>query len=125
MTFDAAYRAAFIEPFASHRWGSRLELLQDNLAGPLATPGGCRHVYTRDDQYFRGVTDPETLRARLLEWHDELAARISQFKPQTSRQRADFIYMNSRLAIMKELIEALIVTERQRFERERYRTSIE
>src|SRR5580704_15933667 len=62
----------FIAPFASHRWASArgrshwvaLEGWQDSMAGPLSSitsSGGCDYVYTRDDGYFAGVSDPPKL----------------------------------------------------------------
>ena len=117
-------RAAFLQPFASHQWGSArakrhwsyLEVMQDQLAGPPSAAGGCRYVYERDDVYFRGVTNPESLRTRLLEWHGELSAGVDKFEPRTSQELADFSYMKSLVEKLGELIEALIALERKRFE---------
>ncbi len=121
--FSSDFLAAFVEPTASHRWGSRraklhwcdLETLRDKLAGPLSDSRGSGYVYKRNDQFFSGVSDPESLRTRLLQWLDDLSAEVSRFETRTSRQRADFAYMKSLVDKMRELIEALIESERIRF----------
>jgi len=80
-------RSAFDTAFLHRRLSTKrgrwhwidLEVLRDSLAGPLwsiVNHGGCAYVYARDDDYFAGVSDPVTLRARLRQWHDELVTGV-------------------------------------------------
>ena len=102
--FREAFESLFVAPYASHIWATRrgrsqwieLEGWQDSIAGPLsaiATTGGCEHVYPREDCYFAGVTDPPSLRTRLLEWHAGLAAGVERFIPATPDEATDFAFM--------------------------------
>ena len=123
----AEYDAAFTAPYSLHRWRSKrarrawsmLEGWQDSLAGPLTSiinTGGCAYVYERGDTYFKGVTDPATLRARMLSWHDSLAAGVERFAPRTGGQWSDLGYMRSLVVQMRALVEWGCEVERQRFE---------
>jgi hypothetical protein len=121
-----AYDAAFIIPFASHRWESdrarshwvELEGWQNSMAGPLssiANTGGCEYVYAREDWAFAGVGDPAALRVRLLEWHAGLFAGVEQFVPVTPAEAADLAFMRSVAAKMRELIERACEFEQARW----------
>lgn len=116
--------AAFIAPYAAHRWLSHrtrshwveLEGWQDSLAGPLssiAKTGGCEYVYERDD--FVGVTDPTSLRLRLLEWHSGLVAGVETFVPATPAEVEDLEYMRIVSARMRALTERSCEIEKVRF----------
>jgi|SRR5947209_1364757 len=122
-----AFHRAFIEPFAFHTWGSRrsrwhwveLEGWEDAIAGPgssIAENGGCDYVYSRDDHYFAGVDDPESLRRRLLEWHAELAAGVERFRPSAAAERADLEFMRSLVADMQSLIQRAMAVELHRWQ---------
>ncbi len=111
-----ALRAAFIAPFASHKWQSRrsrshwveLEGWQDAIAGPLFSiteTGGCEYVYSRDDEYFVGVVGPATLRRRLLEWHSKLASGVEEFIPETTAEADDLSYMRAIAEEICDLVE--------------------
>jgi hypothetical protein len=113
---QAAFDAVLMAPFASHKWQARrsrshwvdLEPWQDAIAGPLssiAKSGGCEHVYSRNDEYFTGVVDPETLRQRLLEWHAGLTAGVDAFCPRSPAETEDLSYMRAITDEIRELIE--------------------
>ena len=127
-----ALRAAFIAPFASHKWQSRrsrshwveLEGWQDAIAGPLysiAETGGCEYVYSRDDEYFVGVVDPVTLRRRLLEWQAKLAVGVEAFCPatHTPADADDLSYMRAIAEEIRDLVERSCRIEEGRWQAER------
>lgn len=122
-----AFERLFIAPFASHRWASGrgrshwvdLEGWQDSIAGPLSSitsTGGCDYVYSREDDYFAGVSNPSRLRSRLLEWHAGLAAGIEQFVPVAPNEHDDLAFMRAVVAEMRELVERACVVEQARWE---------
>lgn len=122
-----AFDGLFIAPFAAHQWASPrgrshwvdLEGWQDAMAGPLsaiATAGGCEYVYTRDDDFFASVSDPGSLRTRLLEWHAGLATGVQRFAAATPGETADFEFMRSIVAQMRELIERACSVEQTRWQ---------
>jgi hypothetical protein len=124
---NQALYAALVEPYASHYWESSrgksfwtdLEPIQDSIAGPLysiAKRGGCEHVYARNDRYFAGVDDPDSLRRRVLEWHSELAAAVEQFVPASDAESADHSYMRSQAVRIRELIHQAVKVEEQRWQ---------
>lgn len=121
------FDSLFVAPFASHRWASgrgrshwvELEGWQDSMAGPLsaiAQAGGCEYVYPRDDGYFASVSDPTSLRARLLEWHSGLAAGVERFAPATPGEAADSEFMRSVVGRMREMVERACVVEQARWQ---------
>jgi hypothetical protein len=121
----ALFQAAFTDPYASHAWASakgkshwrEMECLQDTMAGPLCSVikrGGCEYVYTRNDQYFAGVDNPNALRLRLIQWHSEFVARINQFEPSSVEERDDLSFMRSTVEKMLEVIERAVELERRR-----------
>jgi uncharacterized protein (DUF433 family) len=125
--FREAFEAEIIKSYGSYRWQSGraklawidLSPLEDKIALPLysiATRGGhTMHVYGRNDAYFAGVPDPDSLKRRLLEWHAELADRVERFVPEFDGESADHLFWRSRLVAFKKLIEVGIdVCERWR-----------
>ena len=121
-----AFEVLFTSPYAIHQWASvrgrshwvELEGWQDSLAGPLSTiakVGGCEYVYPRDDWYFAEVSDPLSLRVRLLEWHTELAARVERFAPTTPGEATDLGFMRSVVGRMRELVEWACFVEQARW----------
>lgn len=109
MTTDAKsdlrrrFEAAFYPSFR-HQWESErarwdwvdLEPSIDALAGPLYSiveTGGCAYVYPRDDGYFTGVDEPDTLRERLRHWHEKLVEAIDRFVPTSPAEAADLASM--------------------------------
>jgi len=127
---QTAFAAAMTAPIASHTWQSRrsrshwleLEGWQDSIAGPLysiANNGGCDYVYSRDDAYFAGVTDPPTLRRRLLEWHARLAAGVEAFCPTTPAEADDLSYMRAITEKIRDLIEQSCRVEEARWSADR------
>ena len=126
-----AFEALFIAPVSSHRWASatgrshwvELEGWQDSMAGPLsaiANTGGCEYVYTRDDWYFASVSDPASLRARLLEWHAGLAAGVERFAPATPAEAADLGFMRSVVEEMRGLVDRACAAEQARWQAARH-----
>ncbi|MEM7355257.1 MAG: hypothetical protein AAF657_30885 [Acidobacteriota bacterium] len=134
LDMQKAIESAFIAPFASHQWKSargrshwvELEGWQDSLAGPLvsiADSGGCGYVYHRKDSYFSAVVDPESLHARLLEWHAGLIAGIEAFCPVTAAEVEDETYMREIADKMLVIVERGCGMETARWAAERgYRT---
>jgi hypothetical protein len=126
-----AFEVLFVAPFASRRWASErgrshwveLEGWQDSLAGPLsaiAGTGGCEYVYPRDDWYFASVSDPPSLRSRLLEWHAGLAAGIERFAPATPGEATDLEFMRSVVGRTRELVERACAVEQARWQAARH-----
>jgi hypothetical protein len=124
-----AFDTAFIAPFASHHWASacvrshwvELEGWQDSMAGPLsaiANTGGCEYVYSRQDWYFGSVSDPASLRSRLLEWHGGLVAGVERFAPASTTEVEDLAFMRGVAARMRELVERACEVERARWSAE-------
>lgn len=122
-----AIERLFIAPFASHRWASErgrshwvdLEGWQDTIAGPLssiARTGGCEYVYSREDDYFAGVSNPSRLRSRLLEWHAGLAFGIEQFVPVAPKEIDDLTFMRAVAAEILELVERSCALEQARWD---------
>lgn len=116
---------AFIEPFASHQWKSprgrscwvELEGWQDSIAGPIsavANTGECSYVYEREDAYFSGVNEPDSLYQRLLEWHRGLRAGVERFIPTTPSENDDLTFMHTVADKILVLIERVCETERAR-----------
>ncbi len=94
--FREAFERAFYEP-EKHGWQSErgrwlwieLQVAMDRIAGPLyslATTGGCKYVYTREDF---AVANPDGLSALLREWHTALADEIEAFRPASAPEEAD------------------------------------
>ena len=121
--FDAAY----VYPVAKHSWETAqgrlcwidLELLRAALAGPLysvAEKGNCTYVYTRDDEYFAGVSDPSALLARLQQWHDELLAGLDRFAPTSEAEATDLASMRQFATEMWSVAEQAIEIERARWD---------
>jgi len=126
-----AFDDLFTAPFVSHRWASavgrshwvELEGWQGSLAGPLsaiAKSGGCEYVYPRDDWYFAVVSDPPSLRARLLEWHAGLSAGVERFAPSSPAEAADLEFMRSVVGRMEELVERACAVEQARWQAARH-----
>ena len=130
MTSSAELRqvfdSLFIAPYATHSWKSglgrshwvELEGWQDSLAGPLcaiAESGNCEYAYARDDWYFAQVTDPASLRTRLLEWHAGLASGVERFAPATAEEGADLEFMQALVVQMGSLIERACTIEHARW----------
>ncbi|AWI87184.1 hypothetical protein C0214_01720 [Methylobacterium sp. DM1] len=121
----ASYDAAFIFPFARYAWKSRrarsywidLALLQDALAGPVSNiikEGDCAYVYAGDDDYFVGVKDPASLRARLQRWHGELVAGLEKFVPTSEAEASDLTSMRRFASEIWAVTEKAIDIERAR-----------
>jgi hypothetical protein len=121
-----ALEALFIAPFASHEWQSararshwvELEGWQDAMAGPLssiANSGGCQYVYNRQDGYFPGVVDPESLLHCLLDCHAGLVAGVEAFCPATSAEAEDQRHMMAIADGMRALVESGCEIERARW----------
>jgi hypothetical protein len=121
-----SFKTAFIAPFASYTWASgrgrshwvELEGWQDAMAGPLSAviqSGGCEYAYGRDDCYFTGVSDPGTLKARLLEWHAGLVAGVEEFVANDQAEAKDLAFMRSIAAQMKKVVERACEIERVRW----------
>jgi hypothetical protein len=117
-----SFNAAFIVPIASHEWASRrgrshwvdLEGWHDSLAGPLyaiAHGRGCEYVYSLDDHYFSGVTEPNSLRRRLLEFHAGLTAGVEKFVAQLPTEETDLAFMRSTVAGMRDVLERAWLVE--------------
>jgi hypothetical protein len=126
----SAYEAAFVEPMARHVWNSRrarrhwldLEGWHSALAGPvsaIARRGECTYVYERDDEYFRDVSDPPSLHARLKAWLLRLAAGVESFVPADDVEKEDQDDMRRFVRAMADVIEDAMEMESQRFERAR------
>jgi len=119
--FDEAFYSRPSNGWNSERARSRWSELEDwryTIAGPLdaiVKKGGCQYVYARNDRYFAGVSDPESLRSRLLEWLAELAAKVEGFQPASAAEQGDIAYMRSRVAAMRSAIEQAIEAERRRW----------
>ena len=122
-----AFETLFVAPFASHHWASQqgrshwvdLEGLQDSMAGPLSSitdTGGCDYIYSREDDYFAGISEPSRLRARLLEWHAGLAAGVEQFVPVAPNEVDDLAFMRAVVAEMRELVERACMVEQAHWE---------
>jgi hypothetical protein len=122
----AGFDAAFIYPFASHSWKSKrgrlywvdLEYWQDALAGPISSvveAGDCAYVYTRDDEYFAGVYDPDALRTRLQQWHDRLTVSLNDFVPASPGEADDLASMRRFASEMWVVVEQAIGIERARW----------
>jgi hypothetical protein len=117
---DEAFFSRLSHGFASERgrsWWSELEDWRYTISGPLNSivkKGGCEYVYARDDRYFAGVNDPESLRSRLLGWLAELAARVDGFEPASEAEHADLAFMRSCVTAMRSAIEQAIAVERRR-----------
>ena len=121
-----AFDRLFIAPFASHCWASEsgrshwvdLGGWQDSITGPLSSimsAGHCDYVYSREDYYFAGISDPSRLRSRLLEWHGRLTAGIEQFIPATPQESNDLTFMRAVSAEMRELVERACAVEQARW----------
>lgn len=98
-----------------------LEFFQDAIAGPIssvAKTGGCEYVYSRHDQYFGGVENPNALRLRLIQWHSELASRIDRFEPVSSEEVEDLIFMRSTADKMRDAIQRAVDLELKRWRAE-------
>ncbi|APR78920.1 Hypothetical protein A7982_04267 [Minicystis rosea] len=67
--------------------------------------GHCRYVYAREDAYFTGVSNPHELRARLLEWHEKLAAGVERFNPRTRSQHMDWATMRHLVSLFRDLVD--------------------
>jgi hypothetical protein len=96
-----------------------LEGWQDALAGPLYSivhKGGCEYVYSRDDHYFSGVSEPNSLRARLLEWYAGLATGVEKFAPVSPAEKTDLAFMRTTVAGMRDLLERAWRVELARWE---------
>ncbi len=119
--FEAAFYAPSTRGWNSAQgrsYWSGLEGWRDSIAGPLYSvveKGGCEYVYTRDDRYFAGVNDPESLKGRLLEWHAKLAARVEHFAPASEAEQTDLAFMRSLVANMRSLIDRAIEIESRRW----------
>lgn len=124
----AAFDAAFVFPFARYAWKSErarsfwidLEGWQDNLAGPVShiiEHGGCAFVYDRNDDYFTGVDDPATLRARLQGWHGEMMTGLKQFVPTSEAEANDLACMRQFAEEMWAIAEQALQVERARWEK--------
>ncbi|MBY8826283.1 hypothetical protein [Sphingomonas colocasiae] len=122
------FEAAFHYPFTTHDWRTKrgrakwvdLEDLQDRLAGPIYSVvenGGCAYVYSRDDQYFKGVDEPETLRARLQAWYGELVKGIDDFSPASPAESADAASMRQFANAIWAVAERAHEIERERWNR--------
>ena len=122
-----AFEMLFIDPFSSHHWMSirgrshwvELEGWQDAMAGPLSaitTSGSCEYAYLRDDWYFTSVSDPPSLRSRLLEWHAGLASGVERFVPVTADELLDLGFMRSLVSRMRELVEQACAVEQRRWQ---------
>lgn len=116
---------AFIAPFASHLWQSSrarnhwtdLEGWQDLMAGPISTvarSGDCGYVYLREDAYFAGVKDADTLLDRLMKWHIGLVTGINCFVPESMDEIADIEYMYKTANMMLQLVQQTCKIERVR-----------
>jgi hypothetical protein len=112
---QTSFDEAFIAPFGSHKWRSGrsrnhwtdLEGWQDSMAGPIsavAESGNCQYVYSREDAYFAGVKDAETLLDRLMKWHTGLVAGINRFVPASDGEIEDKEYMHKTANTMLELV---------------------
>ena len=123
----ARFDAAFVFPIAAHPWKTKrgrsfwieLEWWQDALAGPLSSiveRGECAYVYKRDDEFFAGVDDPTTLRARLRQWHENLIAGLDRFDPGLSAEMIDLESMRQFASTMWDVAEQAIDIERVRWE---------
>ncbi len=121
------FERLFVDPFASHCWASerarshwvQLEGWQDAMAGPLCsivTAGGCEYVYSRDDDYFAGVSNPSALRSLLLGWHGRLTAGVEQFIATTPQECNDLAFMQRICAEMRELVERACAVEQARWD---------
>jgi hypothetical protein len=91
----------------------------DAIAGPLRSilkDGGCEYVYPRQDSFFLGVHDPNSLRNRLLEWHAKLASNCGNFAPVSDDERLDQNFMESLLANIQIVIERAIELESRRWQ---------
>lgn len=122
-----AFERLFIAPYASHRWASErgrshwveLEGWQDSMAGPLSaitSTGGCEFVYSRNDDYFAGVSNPSRLRSRLLEWYAGLVDSVEKFVPVAANEVDDLAFMRSVVVEMRELVERACVVEQARWD---------
>ena len=121
-----ALEATFIAPFASHQWQSaggrshwvELEGWQDSIAGPLssiANSGGCDYVYNREDGYFPGVVDPDSLLRCLLDSQAGLVAGVEAFFSTTPAEAEDQKYMMAIADEMRALVESACEIERFRW----------
>jgi hypothetical protein len=122
---QTVFDEAFIAPFASHQWRSArarnhwtdLEGWQDSMAGPIssvAESGDCRYVYLREDAYFAGVKDAETLLERLKRWHTGLVTGINRFVPESIDELQDIKYMHKTANAMLQLAQQTCEIERVR-----------
>lgn len=72
-------------------------------------------MYTRYDSRFEGVSEPESLKLRLLEWQEGLALAVDQFVPAAVDELRDHSFMRSVVVDVRELIAESIEIESQRF----------
>jgi len=123
---EQAFRAAFVEPYASRQWASMraksywvdLEGWQDSIAGPVSSivqNGGCEYVYQRTDWGFAGVDDPESLKRFLLGKHSGLSSAVEQFEPASDAESADCVYMRAQIGAMRSVIERATEIESRRW----------
>jgi hypothetical protein len=123
-----AFDTAFIAASDRHRWKSsrgrshwamEASMWKDAIAGPLWSilkDGGCPYVYPRQDHYFAGVHDPQSLRTRLFEWHAKLAVKVEDFAPTSNAENHDLQFMQSLVADIRVVIERAVEMECQRWE---------
>ena len=127
---NTEFEAAFYASTKTYTWNASrarhawidLEVIEASIAGPLysiVNTGGCAYVYTRDDEYFTGVTNPDTLLARLKQSHDKLAQGVEDFVPANDAEAADQAAMRGFTAAIWAVTEKAIAVERQRWLRER------
>ena len=116
LDFRNRLAAAFIAPYASHRWRSlraraywvSLEGWQDSIAGPLssiADHGACEYVYAREDEFFSGIDRPQALRQRLRLWYGKLVDAVERFRPTTPSQVVDLAFMRRLVLDIGDVIE--------------------
>ena len=122
---QTSFDEAFIAPFASHIWRSGrsrnhwtdLDGWQDSMAGPIsavAESGHCQYLYSREDAYFAGVKDADTLLDRLKKWHTGLVAGINRFAPESSDEIEDMEFMHKTANTMLQLVLQIFEIERVR-----------
>ncbi len=130
MDLKTEFEAAFYASTKTYTWNTSrarhawidLEIIESSIAGPLYSivhNDGCPYVYSRDDEYFTGVTDPDSLLARLKQWHDKLARGVEDFVPENDAEAADHAAMRGFTAAIWAVTENAMAVERQRWLRER------
>jgi hypothetical protein len=96
-----------------------LSTLVDGLAGPVSTilnSRRCEYVYAPDDNRFRGVIDPGTLRQWCLKRRNELVVAIDRFAPTSADEQADQALMHRFMADIWAVTEQLLAIEREGWE---------